>query len=104
MNAIQLKTFQELTLHELYSILKLRVDVFVVEQNCPYPEVDGADLFSVHFFHKEKEEVVAYLRVIPLENSLLSLFVKGLPSLALKALISISVQMALLDLFQGGAL
>jgi len=68
MNAIQLKTFQELTLHELYSILKLRVDVFVVEQNCPYPEVDGADLFSVHFFHKEKEEIVAYLRVIPLEN------------------------------------
>ena len=33
-------TFNELTTHQLFDLLKLRVDVFVVEQNCPYPELD----------------------------------------------------------------
>ena len=37
------KEFEELTAGELYRILKLRVDVFVVEQKCPYPELDGCD-------------------------------------------------------------
>ena len=37
------KRFEELTLDELYAILKIRVDVFVVEQHCPYPEIDGKD-------------------------------------------------------------
>ena len=37
------KAFGELTLEELYEILRLRVDVFVVEQRCPYPELDGKD-------------------------------------------------------------
>ena len=73
MQSIQIKTFQELTLQELYSILKLRVDVFVVEQNCPYHEVDGADMPSIHFFYKEKEEVVSYLRVIPLDQELVKI-------------------------------
>ena len=35
--------FAELTPAELYGLLRLRVDVFVVEQNCPYPELDGRD-------------------------------------------------------------
>ncbi|MFV0576373.1 MAG: GNAT family N-acetyltransferase [Vibrio sp.] len=37
------KSFEELSVHELYQVLKLRVDVFVVEQNCPYPELDNKD-------------------------------------------------------------
>ena len=39
----RVKRFNELTPDELYAILKLRVDVFVVEQRCPYPELDGRD-------------------------------------------------------------
>ena len=38
-----IKRFDELTLKELYEILRIRVDVFVVEQACPYPEIDGKD-------------------------------------------------------------
>lgn len=40
------KSFDQLTTHELYQLLKLRVDVFVVEQTCPYPELDGKDQFE----------------------------------------------------------
>ena len=65
MNSIIIKTFQKLTLSELYSILKLRVDIFVVEQNCPYPELDNEDQKSIHFFYKEDEKIIAYVRVIP---------------------------------------
>ncbi|RKQ12092.1 GNAT family N-acetyltransferase [Ureibacillus endophyticus] len=61
----QLKTFNELTTTELYNILKERTDVFVVEQNCPYPEVDGKDLQSYHLFKEENGEIIAYLRILP---------------------------------------
>jgi ElaA protein len=46
--------FAELTPAELYGILRLRVDVFVVEQNCPYPELDGRDAepTTVHLWHE----------------------------------------------------
>ena len=61
----QLKTFEELTNIELYKILQARTDIFVVEQNCPYPEVDGKDLLSYHLFKEENGEIVAYLRILP---------------------------------------
>lgn len=61
----QLKTFNELTTTELYNILKERTDVFVVEQNCPFPEVDGKDLQSYHLFKEENGEIIAYLRILP---------------------------------------
>ncbi|MGT2712362.1 GNAT family N-acetyltransferase [Streptococcus oriscaviae] len=61
----QLKAFDELTLKELYAILALRTDVFVVEQECPYPEVDGKDVQSYHLFAQENGEIVAYLRILP---------------------------------------
>ncbi len=64
MNSISTKKFQELTLEELYSILKLRVDIFVVEQNCPYPELDSNDQESIHLFTNDAEKVVSYLRII----------------------------------------
>ena len=57
------KRFDELTPEELYEILRLRVDVFVVEQNCPYPELDGMDKEAVHLFAREGERVSACLRL-----------------------------------------
>lgn len=58
------KSFTELSVEELYEILKLRADVFVIEQNCIYPDIDDKDRHSLHVFLKEQEEISAYLRVI----------------------------------------
>lgn len=59
-----LKTYNELSKEELYSILKLRVDVFVVEQNCPYEEIDLKDQHCFHLFCVENDEIIAYLRIL----------------------------------------
>lgn len=61
----KLKTFDELTTEELYIILKERVDIFVVEQNCAYPEIDGCDRDCYHLFLEEEGELLAYLRIVP---------------------------------------
>lgn len=59
-----IKTFAELTAEELYEILRTREAVFIVEQNCPYPEVDGKDYDAVHYFYRGDDgRVVAYLRL-----------------------------------------
>ncbi len=70
------KPFSELSTNELFDILKLRVDVFVVEQACYYPELDEHDRHpeTLHFFAYNKEEcnksdsshkIAAYLRILP---------------------------------------
>ena len=59
------KEFMEFTLEELYEILKLRSDVFVVEQNCVYPDIDGIDCDALHFYLKVENRIEAYLRVFP---------------------------------------
>ena len=59
------KHFKELSKEELFEIYKLRVAVFVVEQNCPYQEIDDTDLVSYHVYLKEEDRIVAYLRAIP---------------------------------------
>lgn len=59
-----IKHFSELTNDELYEILKARVDVFVVEQNCPYPEIDSKDLDAYHIFLRDEKAIAAYLRVL----------------------------------------
>ena len=61
---LQIKRFCELTAAELYEILKLRVDVFVVEQACPYPELDGLDKKALHLWLEDEDGVHAYLRVM----------------------------------------
>lgn len=61
---LQIKRFDELTAAELYEILKLRVDVFVVEQACPYPELDGLDKKALHLWLEDEDGVHAYLRVM----------------------------------------
>ena len=58
------KRFAELTKEELYAILKLRVSVFVVEQQCPYMELDDRDQAAIHVFLRENGEILAYLRVM----------------------------------------
>ncbi len=58
------KRFDELTADELYRILQLRVDVFVVEQNCPYRELDDLDQRAVHVWLEDETGILAYLRVM----------------------------------------
>ena len=58
------KKFSELNTEELYSIMELRVAVFVVEQNCPYVEIDGLDRDAVHVWLEEGGRILAYLRVM----------------------------------------
>jgi len=60
-----IKSFDELTISELQQIYKLRVTVFVVEQQCPYQEVDDADLSAYHLWLRDGEEIAAYLRLLP---------------------------------------
>lgn len=62
----QVLTFGELDTYTLYSLLQLRVDVFVVEQNCPYPELDDKDLHDQtrHVIMKKGDKVIAYSRVL----------------------------------------
>lgn len=57
------KIYEDLTLNELYGILRLRAEVFVVEQNCPYQDLDDNDQKAVHVFATEGEEIMACLRV-----------------------------------------
>ena len=58
------KKFEELTVEELYEILRLRAEVFVVEQNCAYQDLDEIDKKAYHVYLKDEDEILAYLRVI----------------------------------------
>ena len=58
------KTFDELSTRELYDLLRLRVDVFVVEQHCPYPELDGRDEAALHVWLQDETGIQAYLRIM----------------------------------------
>ena len=61
---LTVKTFAELSARELYEILRTREAVFIVEQNCPYPEADGKDYDAVHLYYAaDSGEVKAYLRL-----------------------------------------
>ena len=59
------KHFSELSLEELVDIYKLRVSVFVVEQKCPYQEIDDADKKAYHLYLKDDNGIQAYARVLP---------------------------------------
>ena len=61
---LHIKRFDKLTTDELYRILKLRVDVFVVEQNCAYSELDDRDRESLHVWLEDASGIAAYLRVL----------------------------------------
>lgn len=64
------KTFLELSKTEIYNILALRSEVFVVEQHCFYLDPDGKDEDAIHLMGIEHNELVAYLRIfLPNKNS-----------------------------------
>lgn len=60
----EFKPFAELSIEELYEILHLRAEIFVVEQNCVYNDLDGLDKSAVHQFIKKDGEIVAYSRLL----------------------------------------
>jgi ElaA protein len=60
-----LKKFDDLTPQELYSILQLRNEVFVVEQNCVFQDADNKDQFSYHLMGWDGKKLIAYSRIIP---------------------------------------
>jgi|SRR5690606_7067327 len=59
------KNFDELTTLELYKIMQLRAEVFVVEQDCPYNDLDNKDLKSSHLWCESDRQILAYCRVVP---------------------------------------
>ncbi len=59
------KRFDELTVDELYELLRVRSEVFVVEQDCVYQDMDGDDQASIHLWLTEGDQVVALCRVCP---------------------------------------
>ena len=60
---ISVKTFNQLSLDELYYILQLRSEVFVVEQDCVYQDVDGKDQKATHIIGKQNNKIIAYTRI-----------------------------------------
>jgi ElaA protein len=60
-----LKKFEELTTHQLYAILQLRNEVFVVEQNCVFQDADDKDQNSYHLMGFANSKLVAYTRLVP---------------------------------------
>lgn len=60
----KIKKFNELNIEEIYKILALRNEIFIVEQECPYLDCDDKDLNSYHLFLRENGEIVSYLRIL----------------------------------------
>lgn len=60
---IQIKAFNHLSLQELYTILQLRSEIFVVEQDCVYQDLDGKDEKAFHVLGLKKNRLVAYTRI-----------------------------------------
>ena len=63
MISFDIKTYDQLSKDELYDLLQLRAEVFVVEQDCPYQDVDGKDKKAVHVLGYKDEKLVAYTRI-----------------------------------------
>ena len=61
----QLSRFDDLTLRELHDIYQARLEVFVVEQKCPFQDVDGADPECWHLMGRDGDRLVAYCRLVP---------------------------------------
>ena len=61
---IFIKKFEELSVTELYQILRLRSEVFVVEQECIFQDMDEKDNLGTHVFGMEKKQIIAYTRIL----------------------------------------
>ena len=65
MTGPHISSFDALTLPTAYGILALRAEVFVVEQDCPYQDLDGKDADCLHLWYQEGEDILAYARLLP---------------------------------------
>ena len=65
----KIKSFEDLSVHELYDILRLRSEIFVVEQNCVYLDLDGKDKVALHLFGESEGKIVAHSRLFKPEIS-----------------------------------
>ncbi|SHG00437.1 ElaA protein [Flavobacterium segetis] len=59
----KIKSFDSLTVHELYDLLQLRSEIFVVEQNCVYLDLDGKDKVALHLIGEFENKIVAHARL-----------------------------------------
>jgi ElaA protein len=59
----RIKPFKELSTDELYDLLRLRSDVFIVEQNCVYPDIDGKDKIALHLLGEYDGKIIGYARL-----------------------------------------
>lgn len=59
----ELKKFSELTSRELYNLIKIRQSVFIVEQDCPYEDLDNKDQEALHLMGYERDKLVLYARI-----------------------------------------
>ncbi|MET1248916.1 GNAT family N-acetyltransferase [Sporolactobacillus sp. STCC-11] len=67
----KVKRFDQLSGKEVYEIMRARVDVFVVEQECPYHEVDPYDLFSLHVYTTDVDgSIIAYARIFEMDDGI----------------------------------
>lgn len=61
---VDVRRMDEFSARELYALLKMRVDVFVVEQKCPYPELDGKDAEALHLRLHSGDDLIASARIL----------------------------------------
>jgi ElaA protein len=59
-----IKSFEQLDCDELYKIIRERINVFIVEQECPYSECDGNDRNSYHLYARDEGKIIAYARIL----------------------------------------
>ena len=69
----EVKKLHEIDTKTMHDIFLIRCEVFIVEQGCVYQDIDGKDQKSIHIIGKKKEEIVAYSRIIKLNNDLCSI-------------------------------
>ena len=65
LSPVIIKTFHELDKEELYKFMQLRIEVFIVEQDCPYQDLDDLDAVGKHLWIEEDGVVLTYLRLNP---------------------------------------
>ena len=61
---IVVKKFKELSVEEIYQILRIRSEVFIIEQRCIYQDIDGNDEKAMHVMGKNNNEIIAYTRIL----------------------------------------
>lgn len=68
MNWIHYQSLSQFSPEHLYSVLKLRQDIFIIEQDCIYPDIDELDPVSEHLLLLKKNKLIGYLRIVPAEK------------------------------------